>query len=353
MLVFLKRLSAPLTRESAALALIILASIYASSQAVASATSQDCSLTLTLRQLRLHPPMQTSMIKDWSDYQAAIYAEEKALAERIFERYQAGQLSPEFFGSCLGEEDSTDLSSILPKVFFDASVAHLEVSKSITIQRFVAAIKEKQSRQNFVLMRLVGHLPKDLAPSNLPGGFHRGQQSIFINFAKIPPNEWLLIFSHEILHSLDARLTQAVIDYGAIADIVSITKEFSSTQNLTSEQETAIQKWINAGLDRGLLAEYRAWTLSFKIYQHGVKEKLWHPIVWVDRILQGQRADEPLAHYVLRFLDTRFTDPTDYPFSAAPVKDEFLKVRNNLRSQKSLPDLANLGDFMGGTISEQ
>lgn len=77
------------------------------------------------------------------------------------------------------------------------------------------------------------------------------------------------------------------------------------------------RNWLLAGLDRGLLAEYRAWTATFQIYLQGKEEGLWSSRPWLEIILNEWDRKESLEKFTFHYLDQNSMDPQDgfFPLS--------------------------------------
>ncbi len=269
----------------------------------------------------------------------------KNTARKIFSRYLRGEMSADSFESCaLTSEDREALRDLLPQIFFEESLSLLEKSQSSSIQSFMRILHERTHGNHLVLFRLVGHFRDQVPPTSSLAGVQRGSGSIFMNFAKIPPNEWLVILIHELAHSLDDRLQEAVMkfsDEGLVKELAVFATKSQDPGLLPAELRSRTDRWLMAGLDRGFLAEYRAWTITFQVYQDGLRERLWNPIPWLDSILAIKGPNVPLASFTLHYLDSNFIDPTDGIFSLPLIKRELKNVRNALRNAQEPPPLGN------------
>ncbi len=215
-------------------------------------------------------------------------------------------------GPCIeGLADRQNFINAFQSELLDESVARLRAARSPILRDLIRSYDFQLGPRSVALFRLTGHTIQSESPTSEKGGFHRGTRSIFLDVSRIPSTEWLLIFAHELLHSLDPMLSEAVRGYdqpqllerlGARAQILS------DPSGLSREDREALTRWIEAGLGRGLWAEYRAWTLTFAIYDQGLQEKLWPRIEWMERILSSRRKDEALDAFTYRFLDERSED---------------------------------------------
>jgi len=184
----------------------------------------------------------------------------------------------------------------------------------------------------FQLYQVTGFF-SDPSPDEKKAGFHRGNRSIYMDFERIPPNEWLMIFTHEMAHVLDENLKAASEIYAddkTVKVLADWAHKVTSSQDLPPEVREKLTRWIKAGLDRGLVAEYRAWHLTFVIYREGLNVQAWRPIAWLDEILAQQRDGESHEQFVYRYLHERFEDPTheDPLFQLPLIKSELFETRS-------------------------
>jgi hypothetical protein len=319
----------------------MLSLLLASAMAFADASPpSSCEVFAHAKAVMAAKPSQSGTIADWSAYQTRSWDAWKKTANDVFTRYRSGEKIP--LDECLPLPEEKDaLNDILPEVFYEQSIAILRQSRSPVIQAFLRAIDEKSQNHQLVLFRLLGHFKEQTPPTTGLAGVERGTESIFMNFPKIPANDWLIIFSHELLHSLDLRLEEAVEIYGDEDLEKEIVRRASTGSSaIGGAFRYSIDKWLVAGLDRGFLAEYRAWTVTFEIYLAGRRENLWQPAEWLDNVLAKSRHGESLKAFTFRYLDPNFTDVDDGPFHNSVVMGELKSVRARLRY--SIPDLANL-----------
>jgi hypothetical protein len=189
----------------------------------------------------------------------------------------------------------------------------------------------------------MGFSPDDPGPWD--AGFHRGAGSIYADFKKIPPNEWLIIFAHELLHGLDGELQKAMHDYNnpeAVAQFNSWAKVQKDFAGLSDSQKTTMTAWIEAGLSRGLWAEYRAWVPSLMIYREGLNEQLWKPIDWLEQVLPSSSAPQTLDRSLYLYLDHGSPDPTDGLFAMPLFQSALGEIRSEYRNENITPGLGGL-----------
>ncbi len=306
----------------------------------------SCAVFAAAKRVAANQPQAGARIADWAKYQTTVWNAWNATAKNVFSQYMAGRINLNSLDECLpNASERESLDDILPQVFFEESVALLRQSRSSSVLALLKAMDERTRSNQLVLFRLLGHFKEATPPTTSLAGVQRGTGSIFMNFLRIPPNDWLIIFVHEILHSLDQRIFSAVERYGnqnLVKEIAQQAGKTSSPENLADPFRAQLDGWLLAGLDRGFLAEYRAWTITFEIYQDGLREELWQPIPWLDKILVNQGRQD-LRAFSFHYLNPHFTDPQEGIFSLSLVKKELKNVRARLGNK--IPDLANLGSI--------
>ncbi|MCK6598218.1 MAG: hypothetical protein L6Q37_07620 [Bdellovibrionaceae bacterium] len=265
----------------------------------------------------------------------------KLLSEKIVNSYFTGELEPL---RNLQKIERTDLYSYLQLSCLDKlTKERIDLHLQEDFQKFSAETINNFGPKNskFVdlilsdkiqYFRLLGHF-KDAPPDGKKGGFHRGQKSIYMNFLKMNPNEWFVIFIHEHLHALDKTLIDSLEIYGD--EGLTQTLKTYKKQNLDfNKWEQSVKDkllpWLIAGLDRGFLAEYRAWTVTVELYLEARNNNKIHPILWLDKILKQRKTNESISSFMIKFLSPKWIDPKEELFSYAPIQKTLLQVRKNI-----------------------
>jgi hypothetical protein len=268
-------------------------------------------------------------------------AARSASAKKFFAEYLAGKNIGLTIDTCLTPlPDGGNYLFTLQEAFFDESLARLRASRSPTIQKLVLALDRKIADGLAPSFRLTGlaFAPDD--PGPWEAGFHRGAGSIYADFRKIPANEWLLIFAHEMLHGLDDELARATTEFNdpdRVQRLGALSGSAQRTSQLTGSQSVDLRGWIEAGLSRGLWAEYRAWVPSLTLYREGVLEGLWRPIPWVELVLRQQPAGMRFERFVYLYLDQNSPDPTDGLFGDPLVHSALGEIRAEYRANDITP----------------
>lgn len=293
---------------------------------------------------KITEPAADASIRDWAEYQSIRWVAWRRAGEQVFERYMEGLLVEGELEQCIStESDHRVFRNLLPQIFYNQSLERLRRGQSESIRALLRLIEERSKHDRLILFRLVGHFKDMTPPTDAPGGVHRGTGSLFMNFSKIDPDEWLIILVHELLHGIDQRLASSIGEYSnpELTTRLAASKA-SQIEDLPVELRTQLTGWLMAGLDRGFLAEYRAWTATLRIYQDGVSDGLWKKIDWAEKFLAQRRPGESLSELTFRVLDPQFIDPSEGIFSLPLVSLALKNVRHQLQSAKNPPSLFNL-----------
>jgi hypothetical protein len=256
---------------------------------------------------------------------------QEAAALAIFNNYLKGSWSSQNslnLEACLSKEDQQELSWAIQTVFWNQTLELL--SKSGGAKKvFIEQVKGS----GFQMFKMVGYFDEQ-SPDGDKAGFDRANKQLFLDFSKIPATEWLVIFIHVVSHSLDPYLisgTEAFADEKTYSDILRMTSKTTSPERLTAKERGEMFDWLRAGLDQKFLAEYRAWTITIKLYLEG-KNILWPQIDWLENILKNRKSGEALNIFTLRYLSPRFTSNDEGIFKNILIKNSLTRFREGLLS---------------------
>lgn len=266
-----------------------------------------------------------------ADQDTAEYLARERLANEIYTDYRQNRGDLTQIEKCLVQiPDRANFLSTVQRVFFDNTLNALARSNRPTLRRLMALLQTSPTNSNQMVFRLTGHFD-GLHRMDKKAGFHRATKSIFMDVSQIPANEWPIVFVHEVLHALDQ-------------DLYTATETFSQQDRIVNFDAGSprSQEWLIAGLDRGLLGEYRAWYFTLAIYREGLEEGLWTKIPWMEQLIapKGSAQDQ----FLFAFLDPRFSDPVDGPFSQPKVAAALAQLRARLRISGA-PELGSLGQL--------
>ncbi|MFL5812114.1 MAG: hypothetical protein ACJ763_00935 [Bdellovibrionia bacterium] len=334
-------------REIQAVSLLYLFFFVGMGQAFAS--RGECSLTplSSWINVKAQPPVEPGSIKAFSQWEQREYDARVESSREVYREYFSGQLDTQSLGQCLSAQpDRGMFYATLQSVFFDQSIEKLRSSKSPAIRNFLHLIDAKYPDLSRAMFRITGHF-KEASPTDLKGGFHRATGSIFMDFDRVTPSEWLVIFCHELLHSLDEKLWEAVRAYSQpelVKSFAEWSNDIGDVSQLSRDQKQSLTSWIDAGLGRGLWAEYRAWVPTFQIYLQGKSEGLWPEIDWMETVLESRKQGETFERSLYSYIDEHSADPTDGIFSRPLIQSALRSERAKVRNAKAaLPELGSLG----------
>jgi hypothetical protein len=250
-------------------------------------------------------------------------AEEKARRYLLFQE--------DWFHYLKGEK--TDLPTSLPPAWVRQATEELLISSGGLKAAFGRASRE--NTYGFTLTR-----PSD-DPSR-EASFHRAYQSIFTDIHVSDRNHWFLNFIHEVAHSLDSELRDA-IDIYRDPDMHEWLKNENSDvrlEELSPTERARLDRWLLAGLNRGFLAEYRAWLLTYHVYEEGLQDGTFKP----DPVWEALKASCPqgteMRTHLLRTLSPEWVDPAIGPFKPYFIREALKALREKLDAN---PALVNLG----------
>jgi hypothetical protein len=264
-------------------------------------------------------------------------------AEETFDEYLLSRLDFEKFNSCVSSmPNRQEFLQMLQDTFFSRSIEKFASSTSLVLKN-LSGLYARKSPNEVSLFKLTGHYGAP-SPTELKGGFHRGEKSIFADFSRIGPNEWFVIFAHELIHSLDETLWNAVVTYADQEKIANLVKQKKTFGNLNLAEKSMLLRWVASGLDRGLWAEYRAWVTTYHIYKAGIEGGDWQKIDWFENWIAQKKSDESINKFIYLSLDEKHTDPETGLLSSPLVKEALTKLREHSRTIE-LPPLGNLAIF--------
>lgn len=196
------------------------------------------------------------------------------------------------------------------------------------------------------LIRLGLELPRDAGSgTNLRfGGFHRGERGLYLNPDELPPDQWYVVLVHEFTHALDPILQEASRRSREI-DLEERAREALASSRAAG-RSSAVREFLRNGLDRGFLAEVRAWTVTSHLYDRMSGTAEFASVPWIFE-MSGQ-SGLPLRdrhQNVFRFLDPRFNDPEQGLLTDVRVRSELETMRRELR--QTLPPLGPLQGLFG------
>jgi hypothetical protein len=310
------------------------------------AKAADCALVADFLSVKKHLPSSSEPMTAWNTYQKQTWLETIKISDGIFSRYINGnwvESDSTKLAKCLSPSDIQSLQYEIHRSFWRKSIEIFK-SKPGILATFGAHLESDQFQQYHV----TGYL-SEASPDDSKAGFHRGLRSVFMDFSRIPSNEWLVIFAHEMAHAMDKTLLEAT-DIYSDPQTAKVLAEWARKTNdrnqLPQDVQVKLSIWLKAGLDLVLWAEYRAWYVTVQIYREGLRNGQWQRIDWLESILKAKGPKETTAHLIYRYLDARYDNPTDGIFSLPLIKQSLENIRASYRNSGTLPPLGNLQEII-------
>jgi hypothetical protein len=230
----------------------------------------------------------TTLSKSWEDE----YDTKIQVSKDIFNHYLSSQINLQDLNTCLSNTDfKTDFIYTLRSVFYQETVRKIATSPNLIVKQYLKKLSLFDESGAWSLFDLRG-LDR-LAPNESAAGEHRRHQNVFMDFDKIDPKNWWVIFIHETLHRLDDKLLQGSYEFALTENfqrIKNLSSQHTHLSELSAADKTFVETWIDWGFQRGLKAEYRAWLITFQIYQILRGSSLIPQVDWMSAYLKGQNS---------------------------------------------------------------
>lgn len=286
-------------------------------------------------------------MSDWESQRWELLNE---VSTSIYDEYRSGQWSEfkskQLFRCAKDLDIEEDISNSISYVFRSKTIFFLSIVQSSFFQRLSEVFKQPYA-QGF---RMVGHYAREKKKSAEPkAAFDRSSRSIYADFSKIPPNEWLLIFIHELAHNLDKTLVQSAELYKdqtvprELNRLSAMGLKYSEVSTLT---QASIQSYLFAGLNCGFLAEWRAWVFTIQYYREGLKLGVWQKIEWMENIIEQKPPGLSDEMFMLHYLNKSFTDPSEEIFRLPLTQEALRQLRKNIIDGKIKVELGSLSSYL-------
>jgi len=191
-------------------------------------------------------------------------------------------------------------------LLLEETISLLHQSKIPSLVKLMKRYDTLYPAGTVALFRVTGISNDNESPTLEKGGFHRTNKSIFMDITRTDSSEWVFIFLHELFHQLDETLDSSSRFFSQKENFekaMRLTKDENS--KLTTSDNDFLDEWVQAGLDRGLFAEFRAWNFCFQIYEDGKKEKLWGSIKFAEEILLNKKVAQKMSSFIYDYLDSK------------------------------------------------
>lgn len=261
-------------------------------------------------------------------------------ASTVFSAYRAGKLNAAELEACLKDiPGKSDFFNTLQSIAFDETLELFKkAAHQLTIAKVLEQLNARSRDGNIPFFRLIAR-PEENDASPYKAGFHRAVGSIYLDISRVASDEWPLIWMHEVLHSLDDAIFDASSYFSDEARVKTLAEKARRMPDLaqwSAMDRSALDAWIQAGLHRGLWAEYRAWIVSFRVYREAVDADLFQKIAWVEELLGQIPAGQSLESGLYAILDRRSKDPTRGLFSLPAIQAALVEQRKRASANPAL-----------------
>lgn len=184
--------------------------------------------------------------------------------------------------------------------------------------------------------------------------YHRAYNSIFIDIENVSPQAWLVRFVHEIAHSLDSEMYASLKVYNDeefLKNLEVYGEKKVALKSLDAVTRKKLDQWLIAGLNRGLLGEYRAWLVTLLIYNEGLQDGTFSEMKWLEEIKKSQPVGVSLSVHLFRYLSPSWIDPTEGWFAYEYIQQALLELRQKLLDDPTQIKMGQLGFFLKKSIS--
>lgn len=246
----------------------------------------------------------------------------ECIAQQLFDAFLNQGQTIQYLSWVRDGQDQRVLEQALQLEAYRQTLRHL--SRSPEGQKWVEQVQKKAASSGLGFSLTTS----SEALQERPAGYVRAQGHIVMNYAVMTRDDWLFLFIHEFSHYIDPKLDQAVqsaIELSEqnpklIAKILEWVAPVKSLSELSTEQNQKIDQFLRLALERGWLAEVRAWTQTLELYE-ALRAQGWiQQVAWADEMIQskrrqmGVRADSWKA-YLIEYLKPRFQYPKNGVYS--------------------------------------
>lgn len=261
------------------------------------------------------------------------YRESIELSQLLYQKYLNHEYNPNLNEQCLTSKDRLEFTQTLNSVFRNETMDRLVQSSSSRIQLLIDKIGRNDFLQHRVFFRVTGHL-NEKSPTELIAGFNRSGKNIYIDISKVNPDDWTMIFIHELAHLSDTKLSQASETFAKkewVEEFYSWSQKTSDFQKLPQDVQTRLRLWIMSGLDRGLLFEYRAWLETILIYNEMIRLNEIPRSAFIEYGLSQIDSRKKLSNGLFEFLDRNSSNPQEGIFTVPLIMNALESIREELR----------------------
>jgi hypothetical protein len=171
-----------------------------------------------------------------------------------------------------------------------------------------------------------------------------------MNIGELDKNSWLITLVHELAHAKDDVMFDSLKNFNQpelTKKIVEWSNAGMNYRELALTDQDKIKSWLLAGLQRGFLAEYRAWLLTYFAYQEGILHGTFQPIPWLEKIKESKPSNLSIELHILQYLSPSWKDPKTEIFAHPLVQETLTQLRADLLNNPCQIDLGEIGKVIG------
>ncbi len=303
-----------------------------------------------------NPPEETAPRLEFQQYQLKLSTEKNILANELFKSFIANaHIQPclDLIDSISDDEARGSLQDTISASFFQGSLDFFSASGAEPLKLLSKLVQEEKSKNNLIRLELFNKKTKqdNNIDSVLLGAYDRRNNNIIMNLRNLDVNSWFITFIHEAIHSLDEKLkfsSKILSNPKLNDDVITLIylQSIGDPQVFLPEDAEQIDLFLDAGLNCGLLAEYRAWLLTLMLYQEGLNKSLWERDIRLEFFLKTLDTSKPFPQQVLHGLNLRFFLPKDGVFSFEYPKKRTQMLINGYLNTQSPPPLPKTLNYL-------
>lgn len=208
----------------------------------------------------------------------------------------------------LSESEQDQFFRVFNPVLYNKTLEALRTIDSPTLKPIVKKYLENKDKVPF---RLIDFEDSDELQAKR-GGFHKKTGIFVMNPSKVQRLDWLFVFIHELFHAEDERLRHSAYEYLSAqnAKKMAILLGELKLRDPRQGEWQEIKDHVYLGLERGFLAEYRAWLLTYRVYIEGGFNYPGMGVSWMNDLLDFNQNARPLHVFIFDFLKSKTKTPT-------------------------------------------
>lgn len=275
-----------------------------------------------------------------------IWKAHEILAEKIWQLFESGELQKNKYNiaDCLHPPlNDQDLMFATNNIFLQKTFERLqkinpkmyfELNQKIDFNQIVFQVFAFCEACQLQSKKLLGEKP---------AGYNLTTQSLFMNIQSLSPEDWDVIFIHELGHHFDQtrKDSKQYFNIDQVKVIIELQKKYDRGESIDDSEIKQIDDWIMSGLNIGLLAEWRVWSFTlkyldgFKADYHFGKQTQW--LKYYRKLSPSDRDIE-----LFKMLDYRFKNSNDLLLSHELIQKRLDLIRLQIRTLVSNEQLKSV-----------